>query len=128
MDPIVTNRIISDTDAAELRQHRARAKRNAARRARRIPGADYVPQTTRQAAHAPLYAAAGVVSLADLDYVAKIHARVLDAAVIRLVQDEGYSWTMVGAELGVGRTAAQKRFGHLVKSTRTRGAQPANLR
>ena len=124
----MTNRIIANDDAAELRRYRARDRRNAARRARRVPGADYVPQTTRQAAHAPLYAAAGVVSLADLDLVARIHGRVLEQAVIRLVQDEGYSWAMVGAELGVTRQAAQQRFGHLVKTTRTRGGQPANLR
>jgi predicted DNA-binding protein (UPF0251 family) len=87
-----------------------------------------VAQQTRQAAYAPLYTAAGTVTLADLDQVAKIHQRVMDAAVIRLVEQEGYSWAQVGAELGVSRQAAQQRFGHLVKSRRTRGAQPANLR
>jgi predicted ArsR family transcriptional regulator len=48
--------------------------------------------------------------------------------VIRLVQDEGWSWSQIGAELGVTREAARQRFGHLVKSTRRRGAQPAALR
>jgi hypothetical protein len=119
---------MGDDDAAELRAHRARVARNARRRERRTPGGDYVARNARQAAYAPLYSTTGTVSLADLDHVAKIHAKVLEAAVIRLVQDEGYSWTMVGVELGVGRTAAQKRFGHLVKSTRRRGAQPAGLR
>jgi len=122
------HKILSDTDAAELAAYRARDRRNARRRSRRVPGGDYVAMSTRQAAHAPLYAESGVVSLADLDYVAKIHAKVLDQAVIRLVETEGYSWTMVGAELGVTRQAAAQRFGHLVKSRRTRGAQPANLR
>jgi predicted DNA-binding protein (UPF0251 family) len=93
-----------------------------------VQGSDYVTREARQAAYAPSYTAAGVVSLADLDHVARIHQQVLNAAVIRLVQDEGYSWSMVGAELGVSRQAAQQRFGHLVKSTRTRGAQPAHLR
>lgn len=115
-------------DAAELAAYRARARRNAAARARRTPGEGYVAQQTRQAAYAPLYTAAGTVTLADLDQVAKIHQRVMDAAVIRLVEQEGYSWAQVGAELGVTRQAAQQRFGHLVKSRRTRGAQPANLR
>jgi hypothetical protein len=87
-----------------------------------------VAQQARQAAYAPTYAAAGTVSLADLDHVAKIHARVLDAAVIRLVQDDGYSWAMIGHDLGISRQAAQQRFGHLVKTTRTRGGQPAGLR
>jgi hypothetical protein len=86
-----------------------------------------VAQQARQAAYAPTYAAAGTVTLADLDHVAKIHAQVLNAAVIRLVQDDGYSWAMVGKELGVSRQAAQQRFGHLVKTTRRRGAQPAHL-
>lgn len=122
------NTTLSAADAAELKAFRARARRNAARRARRTPGGDYVSQQHRQAAHAPLYAAAGTVSLADLDTVAQIHQRVMEAAVIRLVQDEGYSWAMVGAELGVSRQAAQQRFGHLVKSTRRRGAQPAAQR
>ncbi len=122
------NEIVSDTERAELRAYRAKDRRNAAARARRTPGGDYVGMSTRQAAHAPLYAAAGTVSLRDLDYVAQVHARVLDEAVIRLVETEGYSWTMVGAELGVTRQAAAQRFGHLVKSRRTRGAQPANLR
>ena len=119
---------LSADDAAELKAFRARARRNAAARARRTPGGDYVAQQARQAAYAPSYTAAGTVSLADLVRVAEIHQRVLNAAVIRLVEDEGYSWAMVGAELGVGRTAAQKRFGHLVKSRRSRGAQPAHLR
>jgi hypothetical protein len=124
------NGILTEDDAAELRRHRARARRNATRRARRAAakGSDYMGMSTRVAAHAPLYAEQGTVSLADLDYVAKVHARVLEQAVIRLIENEGYSWTMVGVELGVGRTAAQKRFGHLVKSRRTRGGQPADLR
>lgn len=121
-------RILSDTEAAELHRYRAKAKRNAARRARRTPGGDYVAMSVRQAAHAPVYAEAGTVTLADLAKVAEIHQRVIEAAVIRLVETEGYSWTMVGAELGMTRQAASQRFGHLVKSRRTRGAQPANLR
>jgi len=119
---------LNAADAAELKAYRARDRRNAARRTRRTPGGDYVAQQARQAAYAPSYTAAGTVTLADLDHVAKIHQRVMDAAVIRLVQDEGYSWAMVGADLGVSRQAAQQRFGHLVKTTRRRGAQPAGLR
>jgi hypothetical protein len=119
---------LSADDAAELRAFRAKARRNAAARARRTPGGDYVQQQNRIAAYGADYSAAGVVSLAELAQVAAIHQRVLDGAVIRLVQDEGYSWTMVGAELGVSRQAAQQRFGHLVKSRRSPGAQPAHLR
>jgi hypothetical protein len=35
---------------------------------------------------------------------------------------------MIGRDLGITRQAAQQRFGHLVKTTRTRGGQPAGLR
>lgn len=119
---------LSAADAAELKAFRARARRNANRRARRTPGEGYVSQQARQAAYAPSYTTAGTVSLADLDHVARIHQRVMEAAVIRLVQDEQFSWAQIGAELGVSRQAAQQRFGHLVKSQRARGAQPANLR
>ena len=122
------NTSLNADDAAELKRYRARDRRNTAARARRTPGGDYVAREARQAAYAPSYTAAGTVSLADLDHVARIHQQVLNAAVIRLVQDEGYSWSMVGAELGVSRQAAQQRFGHLVKSRRARGAQPAQLR
>jgi hypothetical protein len=121
------SRVFAD-DAAELRHYRARAARNAARRARRLPGGDYVAQQARQAAYGATYAAAGTVTLAELDRVAQIHQRVMDQAVIRLVQDDHYSWAQVGAELGISRQAAHQRFGHLVKSTRRRGAQPARLR
>ena len=115
--------MLDQDERAELVAFRARAARNARRRERRQPGGDYVAQQIRQAAYGATYAAAGTVSLAELDKVAD-----LEAAVIRLVQDEGYSWSMVGAELGVSRQAAQQRFGHLVKSRRSRGAQPAHLR
>jgi len=124
--PIDTS--LSAADTAELKAFRARAKRNANARARRTPGEGYVAQQARQAAYAPSYTAAGTVSLADLDHVARIHQQVLNAAVIRLVQDEHYSWAQVGKELGVSRQAAQQRFGHLVKSRRSQGAQPAHLR
>jgi len=120
-------RLFAD-DAAELRHYRARAARNAARRARRVPGGDYVPQQHRQAAYGASYAAAGTVTLAELDQVAKLHQRVLEQAVIRLVGDDGYSWTEVGAQLGITRQLARQRFGHLVKSTRGRGAQRAEQR
>ncbi len=120
--------MLDQDERAELVAFRARAARNARRRERRQPGGDYVAQQIRQAAYGATYAAAGTVSLAELDKVADVHRRVLEAAVIRLVQDEGYSWSMVGAELGVSRQAAQQRFGHLVKSRRSRGAQPAHLR
>lgn len=85
-------------------------------------------QQLRQAAYGATYVAAGTVSLGQLARVADAHRLVLDQAVIRLVEQEGYSWSMVGAELGVSRQAAQQRFGHLVKSRRSRGAQPAHLR
>lgn len=124
----VNNEMLDQDERAELAAFRARAARNARRRERRQPGGDYVGQQVRQAAYGATYAAAGTVSLAELDKVADVHRRVLEAAVIRLVQDEGYSWSMVGAELGVTRQAAQQRFGHLVKSRRARGAQPAHLR
>jgi hypothetical protein len=113
---------------AELAAYRARDARNARRRERRTPGGDYVGQQLRQAAYGASYAAAGTVSLAQLDQVADLHRRVIEQAVIRLVEQEGYSWAMIGAELGVSRQAAQQRFGHLVKSRRARGAQPAGLR
>jgi hypothetical protein len=87
-----------------------------------------VGQQIRQAAYGASYAAAGTVSLAQLDQVAELHKRVMDQAVIRLVEQDHYSWAQIGAELGISRQAAQQRFGHLVKSRRTRGAQPANLR
>ena len=115
-------------DAAELKHYRARDRRNAARRARRTRGGDYVAQQRRQADHAALYAAAGTVSLAELDRVAKMHQHQVDQAVIRLVTDDHYSWAMIGAELGVSKQAAQQRFGRLVKSSRRPGAQPAELR
>ena len=119
---------IFDNDAAELAHYRARAARNERRRARRTPGGDYVAQQARQAAYGASYAAAGTVTLAELDRVAQIHQRVMEQAVIRLVQDDHYSWAQIGAELGVSRQAAQQRFGHLVKSSRRQGAQPAHLR
>lgn len=119
--------MMSEADVAELKRYRARARRNAAARARRVPGADYRVRNVRTAAYAPTYAAAGTVSLADLDYVAKIHANVLAAAVIRLVEDDSYSWTRIGAELGISRQAAVKRYGELVKG-RQRGGQPGELR
>lgn len=122
------NSSLSPADAAELKAFRARAKRNANARARRTPGEGYVSQQARQAAYAPSYTAAGTVSLADLAHVARIHQRVLEAAVIRLVEDQQYSWGQVGTELGISRQAAQQRFGHLVKSRRGKGAQPAHLR
>ena len=119
--------LMSEADVAELKQHRARAARNARARARRVPGADYRARNIRTAAHAPIYAAQGTVSLADLDYVARVHAQVLEAAVIRLVEGDQYSWTAIGAELGISRQAAVKRYGHLVKG-RQQGGQPGNLR
>lgn len=119
---------LEQDERAELAAYRARAARNARRRARRTPGGDYVGQQLRQAAYGASYAASGAVSLAQLDQVADLHRRVMEQAVIRLVEQEGYSWAMIGDELGVSRQAAQQRFGHLVKSRRTRGAQPAHLR
>jgi hypothetical protein len=120
--------MLDQDERAELVAFRARAARNARRRERRTPGGDYVAQQLRQAAYGASYSAAGTVSLRQLDQVADLHRRVMEQAVIRLVEQEGYSWAMVGAELGVSRQAAQQRFGHLVKSRRTRGAQPAHLR
>jgi len=125
---MTTTIVMSAADAAELKAFRAKARRNANARARRTPGGDYVGQQTRQAAYGAVYAQAGTVSLSELDRVADVHRRVLEQAVIRLVQDEGYSWSMIGAELGITRQAASQRFGHLVKSSRRRGAQPAHLR
>lgn len=124
---MTTNRIF-DNDAAELKHYRARERRNAARRARRVQGGDYVAQQIRQAAYGASYAASGVVGLRQLDQVAQLHQRAIEQAVIRLVQDDHYSWAQIGAELGISRQAAQQRFGHLVKSSRRQGAQPANLR
>lgn len=121
------NRVFQD-DAAELAHYRARVARNARRRARRTPGGDYVAQQIRQAAYGASYAAAGTVGLAQLDQVAQLHQRVIEQAVIRLVQDDHYSWAQIGAELGISRQAAQQRFGPLVKSSRRQGAQPAHLR
>ena len=79
-------------------------------------------------AYVPIHAAAGRITLAEVANLAKMADRVLDETVIRLVGDEGWSWKMIGDELGVTREAARSRFGHLVKTTRTRGAQPAELR
>jgi len=79
-------------------------------------------------AYVPVHAAAGRLTLTEVAHLAATSARVLDETVIRLVQDEGWSWGQVGAALGVTREAARQRFGHLVKSTRRRGAQPAHLR
>jgi hypothetical protein len=87
-----------------------------------------VGQQIRQAAYGSSYVAAGTVSLAQLDQVAELHRRVMDQAVIRLVEQDHYSWAQIGAELGISRQAAQQRFGHLVKSRRARGGQPAGLR
>lgn len=124
------NTSLSAADAAELKAYRARDRRNARRRElrRQAAGGDYVAQQARQAAYAPLYAETGTVTLAELDQVARVHAKVLEATVIRLVDNEGYSWAEIGAELGISRQLARQRFGHLVKSSRGRGAQPANLR
>lgn len=124
----MTSRILEQDERAELCAFRAKAARNARRRERRAPGGDYMGQQLRQAAYGATYVAAGTVSLGQLARVADAHRLVLDQAVIRLVEQEGYSWSMVGAELGVSRQAAQQRFGHLVKSRRSRGAQPAHLR
>jgi hypothetical protein len=124
----MTENNLSAADMAELHAYRARDRRNAARRARRTPGGDYVGQQIRQAAYGSSYAAAGTVSLAQLDQVAELHRRVMDQAVIRLVEQDHYSWAQIGAELGISRQAAQQRFGHLVKSRRARGGQPAGLR
>lgn len=124
----MTTRILEQDERAELRAFRAKAARNARRRERRTPGGDYVGQQIRMAAYGASYAASGTVGLAELARVADAHQRVVEQAVIRLIEDEGYSWTMVGAELGVSRQAAQQRFGHLVKSRRARGGQPAHLR
>jgi hypothetical protein len=119
--------VMSEADVRELKAHRARAARNARQKGRRVPGQDYRGMSTRQAAYAPLYAAQGTVSLADLAYVARVHTQVLEAAVIRLVEDDRYTWGQVGDALGITRQAAQYRYGHLVKG-RTPGAQPAGLR
>lgn len=121
------SRIFAD-DAAELKHYRARMARNARRRARRTPGGDYVGQQIRQAAYGASYAGSGTVTLAELAQVAAIHQRVLEQAVIRLVEDDHYSWGQVGAELGITRQAAHSRFGHLVKSARPSGGQSAGLR
>jgi biotin operon repressor len=48
--------------------------------------------------------------------------------VIRLMENEGWSWGMVAEALGISRTAVKKRFGGIVKSTRRPGAQPARSR
>lgn len=118
---------MSDDDVAELKAFRAKAARNSRARARRVPGAGYRAMQVRQAAYAEHYAGQGTVTLSDLAYVATVHQNVLEAAVIRLVEVDGYSWTQVAAELGMSRAGAQKKYGPLVKG-RTRGGQPAELR
>ena len=72
----------------------------------------------RQLRALPEYAAStGEVSLSDFqDLAQQVEAAQLDL-VARLLAD-GWSWARVGAELGMTRTAAQRRWGSRVKSTR----------
>ena len=123
--------IMTEADAAELKAYRARARRNAARRAHRAanPGEGFAAMTARIAAHTPDYVADHeTVTLAELAENVVLQERVLGFAVTALVQDRGYSWAQIGRELGITRQSAQERFGKLVKSTRKVGAQPATLR
>ena len=127
---MTSSTIMTEADAAELKAYRARARRNAARRAHRAAnrGEGFAAMTARIAAHVPDYVAEETVTLAELAENVVRQQRVLDFAVTALVQDRGYSWAQIGRELGITRQSAQERFGKLVKSTRKVGAQPANLR
>lgn len=72
-----------------------------------------------------------IESLAGMaQFVAEAEAE-LAKTVHRLRSEEGgaYSWAQIGAQLGMSRQAAQKRFGDPDKTgARTVGGQPANLR
>lgn len=51
----------------------------------------------------------------ELLWIASLIRRATDDVLAELVAEsrsEGVSWTQIGRALGVGRTAAQKRFGH----------------
>jgi hypothetical protein len=127
----MSNAIMTDADVAELAEFRARKRRNERRRAYRAAnrGEDFAAMTARIAAHAPDYVADfETVTLAELQENVARQQRVLESAVVSLVQDRSYSWAQIGRELGITRQSAQERFGKLVKTTRRRGAQPANLR
>jgi hypothetical protein len=121
---------ITAAQFAEYRTLRAKAKRNAAARARRAsnPGGGYAEQALRMAAYAPHYARQGTVSLADLSRLVGLYGRTLDEAVVRLVSDEGWSWAMIGQAVGMTRQGAQQRWGRLVKTTRPQGGQVAAQR
>jgi hypothetical protein len=119
---------ITDDQLAEYRELKGKATRNATAKRRRVPGSDYVAWNRRTARHAPGYAAAGVVSLAELAELAALHGRILDEAVGRVMAEDGWAWSQVGEALGVTRQAAAKRWGGAVASTRKRGGQPAELR
>ena len=119
---------LTEAEVAEYRRLKAADKRRQRRRETRAPGEGMVGALTRMSAYVPLHAAAGRVTLAEAAGLAATSARVLNETVIRLVEDEGWSWAQIGAELGVTREAARQRFGHLAKTTRRRGAQPAHLR
>jgi AraC-like DNA-binding protein len=122
--------IMTEADAAELKAYRAKARRNAARRAHRAAnrGEGFTAMAARIAAHVPDYAAEESVTLAELAENVVRQERALGFAVVQLVEARGYSWAQIGRELGISRQSAQERFGKLTKSTRKVGAQPANLR
>ena len=62
-------------------------------------------------AHGRRVAAGDIAALGSLAALsADVDAAMADA-ITRLREDHGYSWADIGRELGVGRTAAQKRFG-----------------
>jgi hypothetical protein len=120
--------VLTAEEAAEYRRLAAAERRRALRRERRTPGEGMKGALSRMAAYVPVHAAAGRLTLAEVAFLAAQMDRVLDETVIRLIQDDAWSWGQIAAELGVSRQAAQQRFGHLVKTTRRRGAQPAHLR
>jgi AraC-like DNA-binding protein len=124
----MTDMVLSQEQAAEYRRLKIADRRRARRRELRRAGDGTMGAMQRMAAYVPMHAAAGQVTLAQVAAHHATAARMLDEAVIRLVQDQGWSWAQIAAELGVTRQAAQQRFGHLVKTTRRRGAQPAALR
>lgn len=85
----------------------------------------------RQLRALPEYAAqTAEVSLSDFQDLAREVAAAQTALVVTLVLDQSWTWAMVGAELGVTRTAAQNRYGRYVtvaRNTRAEVADPTSL-
>lgn len=67
-------------------------------------------------------------AMADMaKLAAEIEGHLIDVVAKLRHEPYSYSWAEIGRALGIGRTAAQKRFGK-VGGTRRPGGQPGDLR